>query len=193
MRNTLRLLLFITITISLISCHKEENSVFVPEPQLQPISSYYRKDFKEQFFFEKHFGYAYTGRGDSTPQLYTAEVIIIHDGNKEYLRNCTVSVNRDTFLVEINDFSSMRSMTMVKHNKNFVIDYDLAMPVTDTSWVQPKYRTIKKQIYLDKDSYEKGDEIKGKLALSVYEYSGSSAWPYGDTLYIYGLLKTVVK
>jgi len=181
-----------------ISCsfqQKGKMMKFTPFPALYRMDNYLDVRYNESFFLEEHFGYANAIKDDTSKHFYTSETVILEDTTKYFLRNCIAKLVGSHLLLQFTDtpFSvSPYELRILKEKNQFTAEYYQTFSVADSSYKPPIFKIVRQNIILDKESYLKGDSIKGKLSLEVL---ASHFWEYKytDTVHIYGLLKTIVE
>lgn len=183
----------------LFSCSSKGPSVqeqIVETPVLYPKNNYLNKQFDEAFFKEAHFNHAADiQRPDTTKYFYTSETTIIEDTVRIFLRNCEATLFNDSLLLQLNDLpfsTSPYEVKVVKADSYLDTKYYQAFSLTDSSYKAPIFKTTSQNVILDKNNYARGDSLKGKIS---FEILASYFWErkHTDTIYVYGLIKTVVK
>lgn len=175
---------------------KQDQSKHVQNPPLYPINNYLNNVYDEPFFKEKHFGYPNDKiLGDTTKYYYTSETIAIEDTVRRYFRNCEVTMRESGLYLYLNDtaFSNgFSEIKLVKSAHNFDVIYSQTFSIADSSYKPPVFKILTKKISLNKNQYAKGDSLEGKFALKIF---ASYYWEkkHSDTIFIYGLVKAIVK
>jgi hypothetical protein len=132
---------------------------------------------------------------DTTRYYHSAEIIIQADSSYYYFRNCIAKKTNDSLTLLFNDNVFSRNdyaLSVFKTKTSVHFQYDRNFSISDSSYRQPVYYVLDPGLLLDKQEYQKGDSIKGKIHLTVV---GHHSWPtvYKDTATVYGLIKTVVE
>jgi hypothetical protein len=175
----------------LFSCTQ---SKLVTAPVLYQVESYSNEVYNEPFFKEEHFGYIRSMQtGDTIKHYYTSETVVKENGKKQFLRNCKVILHKDSLFFQLDDipFSSNFELRFVKSPTKFDAVYHQMFSIADSSYKPPAFKTISKKISLDKNTYAKGDLLQGKFSMEIL---ASYSWThkYCDTIFVYGLIKTLV-
>ena len=210
-----RTLIIISTLILLFSCRQNKQiPKFVFKPTAEPLSKYAEQTFTEAFFSENHYSYSEWAKVDSSEKLtgsfvdattgqtvldkskyfYSAETFIIDQGDTTFMRSCKTSVaDKDLRFVLNDDPFSLRNteLEFVKSGNNFISNYVVTAVLTDSSYKLPTFTVLTQKILLDKENYEKGNNLKGKISFTVKAYYPMSN--VTDTIKIFGLLKTTVE
>ena len=188
-------IIILTLILTLSSCgHFKQRELLVTTPTVGPINNYYKRTYHEAFFNELHFNYADNRQVDSTKYFYTTETTIIEDTSKYFLRNCKAKQHDDSILLQLSDIPFSQSpfeLKVTKVGNSLISDLYQTYSIADSSYKPTVFKTISQSVIFDKSQYQKGDSLKGKLAITIAAYH---SWDkvYVDTLKIYGLIKTIV-
>ena len=194
MNKVLVVLVFFLISCSIRS--SQELSQLVMVPTLYPAKNYFNRSYVEPFFKEKHFGYVFDkARKDTIKSYYTSETTIIEDTVRQFLRNCMVTLSKDSLFFKFTDTpftDNLFELSCIKSPKGFDVIYRQTFSIADSSYRSPVFKTISSKIFLDKKTYAKGDLLKGKFS---FKMAASHSWEtkYTDTISIYGFVKATVK
>lgn len=214
MRHIPAILFFLLI---LYSCRRQnsQEEVYSTQPVLQPLNNYLNNHFDEAFFSRQHYSYkstvevdpdgrlrpAYPGRDvndnmDTTKYYHTAEVIMLADTSRFYLRNCGATTRNDTLSLMFTDdpfWGSLYELSAIKTKTSVSFTYDQTFSIHDTAYRRPVYSVLDQTLILDKPSYQKGDSLKGKLTATVSAFHSAYDTAYTETIKVYGLIKAVVQ
>jgi len=188
----------ILLALFLFSCSPpiQKQSKLVKIPTLYPTKNYSSKLYDEPFFKEEHFSYVINRQtNDSIKRNYTSETTVIEGNVRQYFRSCEVTLDKNALVFHLTDtpFSDGRyQLKFVKSPGVFDAKYDQTFSVTDSSYQKPVFKVIDKNVVLDKDTYVKGELLKGKFSFQI---AASHFWEskYSDTISVYGFVKTIVK
>ncbi|UOE49729.1 hypothetical protein MTO98_01415 [Mucilaginibacter sp. SMC90] len=188
----------ILLALFIFSCSPpiQKQSKLVAVHTLHPIKNYSSKLYDEPFFKEEHFSYVVNRQtNDSIKRNYTSETTVIEGKVRQYFRSCEVTLDKNALVFQLTDtpFSDGRyQLNFVKSPGVFDAKYDQNFSITDSSYKKPVFKVIGKNVVLDKDTYVKGELLKGKFSFQIV---ASHLWEskYSDTISVYGLVKTIVK
>lgn len=192
--NLMRLFIIINLILLILVACQNRQSEEQPLKDLtpEPLENYHQATFEEAFFKKAHYNYA----PDSTKYYYSAETIVLSDTAKHYLRTCGVKLVGDTLLFRLTDspFSKngydLRYFKLLHGNGQTFIKLYFG---GDTIHQVPIYTIVTSSYLMNKKVYQKGDSIKGKIALTALVWPLTKDDAKKDTLNIYGLLKTIVE
>jgi hypothetical protein len=207
-------LIMILLLFSIISCRRpvrEEKYLFKPTPE--SFDKYFTKTFNENFFNQNYYSYserskvdslekfsgafidATTGQThlDTTKYFYTAKAFAIEQKDTTFLRTCKVTLADTTLNFILNDdpFSQRNTeLEIVKSGDSFKSNFIVTAVPTDSSYKLPIFTVLTQNVLLDKQKYEKGNNLKGKISLTIKAFYPMSN--ITDTIKIFGLLKATV-
>jgi hypothetical protein len=209
-----RTLILILTLMLFASCRQSQQfNKFIFKPTAEPLSKYSDQTLDETFFNENHYSYsewakvdslekltgafvdATTGQTvlDTTKYFYSSETFVIEQGDTTFLRTCKTTLTDTILKFVLNDepFSQRNTeLEIVKSGSSFKSNYLVTAVPTDSSYKLPTFTALTQNILLDKENYSKGDQLKGKINLTVKAFYPMSNTT--DTIKIFGLLKTMV-
>ena len=108
-----------------------------------------------------------------------------------------MAINKDdTLSLKIDATSEMRSDYEIEilkvHNKYFS-NCKLTYAVTDCTWKVPMFKSVYQNISLDKEKYNRGDNLKGEITLLFLDQRVTEESMKLDTIKVNGSIKTVVQ
>ncbi|GGB16334.1 MULTISPECIES: hypothetical protein [Mucilaginibacter] len=188
----------ILLALFLFSCSQpiQKQSKLVKTPTLYPAKNYSSKLYDEPFFKEEHFNYVISRQTkDTTKRNYTSETTVIEGKVRQYFRNCEVTLDKNALVFQLTDtpFSDGRyELKFVKSPGVFEAKYNQTFSITDSSYKKPVFKVIDKNVVLDKDTYVKGELLRGKFSFQIAA-SHLLESKYSDTISMYGFVKTIIK
>jgi len=211
-----RFLIIISVLTILFSCKQDQlKDKFIFKPVPESFDKYSTQTFNEPFFNEEHYSYcewvkvdknerfsgvpfvdASTGKQetfDTTKYLYSAEVFVIERNDTTFMRTCKTTLADTTLNFVLNDdpFSQRNTeLEIVKFGDNLKSNFVVTAIPTDSSYKLPTFIVLTQNILLDKQKYEKGNNLEGKISLTIKAF-----YPMiniTDTIKVFGLLKTTV-
>lgn len=190
----MRIIIIIHIILFLlVSCqNRQSDAQPLKDLTLEPLENYHQATFEEPFFKKAHFSYTL----DSTKYYYSAEAIVLFAKTKHYLRNCSVKLVGDSLILHLTDKPFSERGYDLKYLKLLQGDGQTLIKLYfggDTAHLVPIYTFVTSSLLMDKKVYQKGDSIKGKIALTALVWPAIKNESIKDTLSIYGLIKTIVE
>ena len=209
-----RPLILTVLLFCIVSCRQTlRQEKYVPNPTILSFDKYSNSIFSENFYDEDHYSFtamtkidslghfsgefvdATTGQKhlDTTKYFYSAEVFAIEQNDTTFLRNCKIILADTTLKFVLNDdpFSQRNTeLEIVKMGKDFKSNFVVTAIPTDSSYKLPTFIILTQNVILDKQKYEKGNNLKGKISLTIKAFYPMSN--IVDTIRVFGLLKTTV-
>lgn len=132
---------------------------------------------------------------DTIKCIHTSEATAIEGKNKQFFRTCEVTLQKNAlvFLLSDTPFSDgLYELKFVKSPVVFEDKYFQTFSVADSSYKKTVFKVLSKNVILEKDTYAKGDLLKGKFSFQI---AVTHLWinKHTDTISVYGFVKTIVK
>nr|WP_294794565.1 hypothetical protein [uncultured Mucilaginibacter sp.] len=163
----------ISIIMLITACDKKDQDDFVVDPKIQSNPVYKKlnkeRDAKERFIL------------DAVPSLKTSDVFYVNDrdsitADSSSARNfnCVVYLKADTLQIDIGRGTGYggRGFVAACNNKQFTIT-----PYYSTNVIKPyeptsTFNVLQKYMALNKEKYNAGDSIFGKVKFKIIEQDG---------------------
>jgi hypothetical protein len=170
----------------------------VEKPLSLPDSFYRSPSFTEPFFSSLHYSDLPEGNTDTLSFTHTAELFFAERTGRFYLKNCIAILTPGSLLLTLRQSTDTSSFSpfefhIARKGKQYFTQLDLKYTVADSAWHKPVYTVLDQHILLDKERYEPGDSLKGKVDVRMEGLHTAFDKEYRDTFRIQGLLKTKIK
>lgn len=126
------------------------------------------------------------------PNPKSSVIIYFSDMDQVELTKCKTEKINDSIFFKITDSNSYYLLTILKVKDKLTVDFEQTYGITDSSYRKPIFTVFNQSIKLDKQVYEKGDNLKGFIKLKL---STLHQWTelYTDTSVVSGLIYSTIE